>query len=226
MKKYFYLGLILIISNTYLWAQAITFDIVNKVITATDDNFECNALLPIELLDFQATAQDNYTTLLTWQTITEQNNEYFTLERSVDGKAFIALQKMPGAGFSNGELHYQTIDPNPQIGINYYRLRQTDFDGSSSLSEIQLAVFNAKDLRELSIYPNPAREQVQVTIPVVFKTGTLDIFDTNGRLIRTQPLTSGASQITVSVRDIQAGTYLLRFTLDEEYLVKLLTVTH
>ncbi|MBV6484111.1 MAG: hypothetical protein KFKLKKLM_00595 [Flavobacteriales bacterium] len=104
---------------------------------ATYANDGCTpiATLPIELLSFTGKSIGS-SNLLEWETTTEINNDYFTLERSSNATHFSELGTIKGAGNSNTLLHYQYTDNAPLEGINYYRLKQTDFDGAYSYSSI------------------------------------------------------------------------------------------
>ncbi|MEM9982731.1 MAG: hypothetical protein AAF734_09550, partial [Bacteroidota bacterium] len=84
--------------------------------------------LPIELLSFDAKAVSSKEVHLTWQTLTELNNAYFTVERSLDAATWEAIGEVPGAGNSASLLSYLYVDQAPYQGISYYRLKQTDFD--------------------------------------------------------------------------------------------------
>lgn len=92
-------------------------------------NFTC-AALPIELSSFTGYADLNKNTLK-WTTASEKNNDYFTLEKSEDGEHWSTVSKIIGAGNSTFTKSYQTYDPSPKKTVNYYRLQQTDFDGTS-----------------------------------------------------------------------------------------------
>ena len=76
---------------------------------------------------------------LHWQTATEINNHRFELEHSIDGKDFKSITTVPGAGFSSTPLNYEYTHRDPMPGINYYRLKQIDFDGTISMSQIETA---------------------------------------------------------------------------------------
>lgn len=91
--------------------------------------------LPIELLYFRGKPTENGN-ILEWATATEQNNDYFTILWSTDGRNFVGIASMKGAGNSVNTLSYMYNDSTPAIGINYYVLRQTDFDGRHEDSEI------------------------------------------------------------------------------------------
>ncbi|MGB3616831.1 MAG: LamG domain-containing protein, partial [Catalinimonas sp.] len=86
-------------------------------------------VLPIELTDFSAEVSGD-AVVLTWETATEINNAYFTVERSTDGQHFEAVGQVTGAGNSGQSLSYTWQDVAPPAGRLYYRLKQTDFDGT------------------------------------------------------------------------------------------------
>src|SRR5690606_19164216 len=85
--------------------------------------------LPIVLSDFQASITGSQTVQVEWSTFAEKNNDFFTVERSADGKNFEVLTAVEGAGSSNKKLSYSYEDKKPLTGYNYYRLKQTDFNG-------------------------------------------------------------------------------------------------
>lgn len=103
--------------------------------TYANDGCTPIATLPIELLTFTGKSLGS-SNLLEWETTTEINNDYFTLERSSNATLFSELGTIQGAGNNNNLLHYQFIDNAPLEGVNYYRLKQTDFDGTYSYSNI------------------------------------------------------------------------------------------
>ncbi|MBN2682135.1 MAG: T9SS type A sorting domain-containing protein [Bacteroidales bacterium] len=112
--------------------------------------------LPIELLKFNAELQNDAVNLH-WITATEINNDYFNVEKSIDGIDFESFAQVDGAGNSNEEKNYSATDKNPATGISYYRLKQTDYDGSFSYSNI-VAVNNIPFNQEFKLFPNPANE--------------------------------------------------------------------
>ncbi|NNC95348.1 MAG: hypothetical protein HKN92_07270 [Chitinophagales bacterium] len=92
--------------------------------------------LPISLKEFETEVIDHKKVLIQWSTESEMNNASFELERGKNGQEFSVIHQLPGAGNSNSLLHYEVIDERPFYGTNYYRLKQTDYDGRSSISEI------------------------------------------------------------------------------------------
>ena len=105
-------------------------------------------VLPISLISFEG-VKLNRENLISWKTASEMNNAYFTVERSVDGKYFETLIHANGAGISTEIKSYSFTDKNFQMGINYYRLRQTDFNGEYSFSEIVL-IDNSLVIKKIS----------------------------------------------------------------------------
>lgn len=89
--------------------------------------------LPIELLHFSASADGHGAVQCNWSTASEVNNDYFILERSIDGSTWEIIERISGAGFSNTALHYDHPDMHPFAGQSYYRLQQVDFDGAETV---------------------------------------------------------------------------------------------
>ena len=102
---------------------------------------DCLSPLPITLLELKATPHSDHV-LVEWATASERDNELFTVERSPDGVNFSAIGSLPGAGDSQSTLHYSLSDRQPLPGLSYYRLRQTDDDGTSTLSDVVIASRN------------------------------------------------------------------------------------
>ena len=85
--------------------------------------------LPIDLLSFNAVAaQDGV--LVEWSTLSQVNNDYFNVQRSLDGYEWQDVVRIPGAGNSNSQIDYSWFDTAPPVGVSYYRLKQTDYNGT------------------------------------------------------------------------------------------------
>ena len=120
--------------------------------------FNLNAL-PVELLSFEAEALAT-TVKLTWSTASELNNDYFTLYRSKDGENYIEVTTIIGAGDSQEEIAYSFIDERPYNGISYYKLAQTDFDGTTvDVGVVLVRMSNNSQTLELVSYPNPFQNE-------------------------------------------------------------------
>lgn len=127
--------------------------------TSTDDtvsNIICfNLLLPVELIDF-AGEQVGTKNVLDWQTTSEVNCSHFEIYRSTDGLDYDILGTIAGAGNSQALVDYTFVDHNPKIGLNYYRLRQVDFDGVAEFSDL-ISIDYELDAFDISVYPNPIK---------------------------------------------------------------------
>ena len=140
--------------------------------------------LPIELISFNAQVK-NDAVHLTWSTATEINNDYFTIERSRDAIHFEPIKKIAGAGNSMTTINYETYDRNPYSGTSYYRLKQTDFDGTYSYSDIRtVRVYESFKAR---IYPNPTSQNETFIIEVdTDDVYTIQVTDLSGRTVLTK----------------------------------------
>lgn len=116
----------------------------------TLDYSDCNETLPIELTRFTA-RPENFGVTIRWTTASERNNSYFEVERSADLVNFESIARVVGAGNSFQNIDYEAFDPNPLFGTSYYRLRQVDMDGSSTLSDVE-SVYIGRLEEELEYY--------------------------------------------------------------------------
>lgn len=95
--------------------------------------------LPVSLLDFTVVLNKNNNAVdVNWKTASEKDNDYFTIERSIDGHTFEPIKNINGAGNSNTILKYYFTDENPVTGTSYYRLKQTDFNGDFTRSKVKI----------------------------------------------------------------------------------------
>ena len=118
--------------------------------------------LPIELISFTGHCLSE-NIMLKWSTASERNNDYFSLERSLDGTSWQIITLVDGAGNSNSIVNYSFIDQELNNSLSYYRLKQTDFDGIFEYSDI-IAQNNCSDIvSELTIYPNPTNELLNIS---------------------------------------------------------------
>ncbi|MEM6346547.1 MAG: T9SS type A sorting domain-containing protein, partial [Bacteroidota bacterium] len=167
--------------------------------------------LPIELLSFDGRLlQDQIE--LSWITASEKNNAHFDIQRSDNGQAWHTIGILAGAGNSDEALAYQFMDTNPAIGLNRYRLKQVDFDGSSSLSPVVELGF-AFRLSQVVVYPNPS--DGHFTILNNFDPSSeveLNILNPLGQILHKDRLSADDfGRLEVELRPILApGPYLLR----------------
>lgn len=153
-----------------------------------------NTPLPIELLEFKATVM-NDAVEVSWTTVSETNNAFFTVERSNNGANFTALTTVKGAGNSTQVIKYSVADRFPSDGPNYYRLKQTDLDGKFSYTEIVVVYFTQMSKSPVVIYPNPNDgRRFYVKLAGSDKRFiTLEILDETGRKILSESFYTDSS---------------------------------
>ncbi|MCL4857552.1 MAG: T9SS type A sorting domain-containing protein, partial [Flavobacteriales bacterium] len=169
------------------------------------------AVLPIELLSFTGKSIGS-SNLLEWKTTTEINNDYFTLERSSNATHFSELGIIEGAGNSNTLLHYQYTDNAPLEGVNYYRLKQTDFDGRFSYSNI---VALSNKTTAFSIW-NSA-ETLFIKGDNENSTSSLKIYNLLGELVLEKYF---QENITINTTDFSSGIYLVKIQSNENLITQ------
>lgn len=126
-----------------------------------NDNFYISSIdgtntpLPIELTSFEGIGEGALVKLL-WTTASELNNDFFTVERLNADLRFDPITRVNGHGTVRDKQSYFAYDQNPQEGTNYYRLKQTDFDGTATFSEV-ISVEVTESGNALIVYPNPSQ---------------------------------------------------------------------
>ncbi len=118
--------------------------------------------LPIELLTFNANYNGTDVNL-NWATASEKNNDYFNIERSADGVNFNSIARIKGAGNTSFTINYSDIDKNPLEGISYYRLKQTDFNGNYTYSDIR-PITIIKSFSVIKVYPIPTDNVINIEL--------------------------------------------------------------
>lgn len=170
--------------------------------------------LPVELIGFKAFCENGNVTF-NWETTVEINNDYFTLEKSNDLITFIPVRIVEGFGNSNEIKYYSTIENNYSNGVTYYRLKQTDYDGSFSISNA-IAVTKCsteKNNIEISLYPNPAKEKLNIQInSQSFTDVEFIITDMLSKVIcvQTIDLNSRIVEKTINIDFILSGIYIVK----------------
>ncbi len=174
--------------------------------------------LPIELTAFEAYAEQRHN-LLKWTTATEENNAYFSIQRSANGQEFIEIGRVNGNGSTKNEINYEFVDNHPLSSLNYYRLQQVDFDGKSSFSDIVGVV--RKDVERfgvISFGPNPNNGEMEVII-LDEQNSNIDyaITDINGKTLTQNRLTTteGLNTFRVNITDFPTGIYFISIVKDE-----------
>jgi hypothetical protein len=177
-----------------------------------------SAALPIELLNFNAFLEDSKVKL-TWTTATEINNDYFTVERTLDGISFEEVLEMPGAGNSFTPLTYIADDNNPELGVSYYRLKQTDYDGKfeySGMVEVENNYMSSMSMYEVAQVDNSK-------VVLKYQLGSevrydLYVYDITGKIVKHDVVYAeeGVNQYELDVKAYQSGTYFISLQNNDE----------
>jgi autotransporter-associated beta strand protein len=178
-----------------------------------------NNILPIELLDFTAVLNDDIVNL-NWSTATELNNNYFTVEKTKDGRNFEFVANVPGAGKSTTLKKYVAQDEKPYQGVSYYRLKQTDFDGKFKYSKIAVVDF-LNDEYDLRIYPNPTNAIITIEFLEQLSPQSTLVSLTNvyGQQLSLNQIIS-KNQIKVDLSSLPSGIYFIGITLGEKTIAR------
>ncbi|WP_420460452.1 T9SS type A sorting domain-containing protein [Neolewinella sp.] len=170
----------------------------------------CLAAAPVEWLAFTG-ALGSGSIDLVFSTATESDNDYFQIERSVAGGAFVAIGQIDGAGDSQTALSYSFNDYDYSSGLNYYRIRQVDFDGTEAFSDVIVVDAGGSKIA-LTLFPNPANGS-NVTLQLGRDWNadrvTAQIYSVAGQFVR-EIRATGNSRLFLPTADLQAGMYAVR----------------
>ncbi|MBI1266290.1 MAG: T9SS type A sorting domain-containing protein [Cryomorphaceae bacterium] len=214
------------------WVEAITVssDDLNKYYVMLIDNYtadntsytfhwdlsgvslNCAILLPIELLSFTGKVASDRNELL-WITATELNNSHFDIERSTDIENFESIGMVTGAGTSATQSSYIFNDSNRPFGTTYYRLKQTDFNGEYSYSDI-ISLTHNSELDLIAVFPNPGKGRFTCELKAAKEMMIeLTAFDLQGRAVMSDvwDIDAGSSTNIIDLSEVSSGNYILQF---------------
>ncbi len=210
-------------TNTTFSLDAVTYDFVATASTLTFsltpaadigtstrgviiDNLSITQpiVLSAELIGFEA-EKNSEGVKVKWTSVNEVMNDYFAVEKSRNGKQWQEIEKVNGAGYSIKMTEYHVQDNKPFEGLSYYRLKQVDFDGQETYSDIISVDFEYADV--FNIFPNPAHNHQELFLEstMLLKELHVKILDHRGVLIYSAPPILGS----ISLKDIPSGSYLL-----------------
>ena len=159
--------------------------------------------LPVELVKFQANTIDDEQVELIWETATEENNDGFEVQRSTDGKNWEKIDFIQGHGTTLETKNYTLLDENPISGVNYYRLKQVDFDGKYEFSDVINVEVKQLNSQTISFFPNPVQDELNI----LNGEGDATIYNVLGQPVRT--LIINTEQYSINTRDLSKGQYIL-----------------
>ena len=206
----------LAMGSSYTFQLTVT-DVVGASGSATT-GVTVSSALPVAFAYFkgQSTSTGN---LLQWGTATEQNNDYFSVERSDDGNQFASLGKVTGAGTSNTAHEYIYTDTKAFTGNYYYRLKQVDKDGKFIYSKVILVNSNSK-AGAAQMYPNPVQSSLSVVINNDVKgNGLISVYDLAGRSLQQSTVVKNDKILNtvVDMNNLVPGLYIVELKIGESY---------
>ena len=200
-------------ANTQLWLR---FTATNEASSEelAIDQIVVSTFLPVELIDFSAKPMDQGV-MLDWSTASEQNNDYFAIERSFDGQRFKEIGKVAGAGSTYTAVDYNFFDNNPPALAStlYYRLRQVDYDGKFEYSPIEV-IDRQINGDGIQLWPNPVDSELNISLASTMSEQPVrvEIFDINGRLLRVADFDQIGDNFTMDTSELGDGIYLIKIS--------------
>jgi len=179
--------------------------------------FQSDGLLPIELLNFEASVNTNKSVLLNWQTSSEIRNEKFIVERSENGNDFYDIGEVKGNGTSQTKNNYEFVDVKTKPGILYYRLKQIDYDGKSAVHKIISKEISTEDF---IIFPNPAKDFISISFKnTELLPDKIELMNYTGKVIETT-LTKEQFIYSVDIKDLPIGIYFIKVFYNNSIQIK------
>jgi hypothetical protein len=164
--------------------------------------------VPVLLIDFTLKNINNRVLELNWRTASEQNSDYFIVERSQDANQYVEIGRVKAAGNSNSITYYQFTDHQPEKGLNHYRLKQVDKDGKIFYSKLVMAKLTFTS--PVIIAPNPVKNTLHILSQPFNR---LEITDLQGRVVK--HFSYQTSQL-YDVSSLPAGVFLVRVYMNNE----------
>lgn len=178
------------------------------------------APLPVELGSFSGNQSNNQVDL-SWLTYSEHENETFFIERSTNAVDFDVIGKMDGAGTTSTQQEYFFSDKAPKNGVNYYRLRQVDFDGNEEIFDPIAVNYAGSEAFSSKVFPNPTTEnKVEITLNNVQEEHVfIDTYNLLGQLLHTETIHIHSNEQTELIQlNEMEKTYLIVVRTENEIL--------
>lgn len=197
------------------FANVIELDNSSRVyVGSTGTGFQYSVIpttvIPVELLNFTATPLPNIsgstiskTTQINWQTASEKAASHFDVERSINSKTFEKIGEVKANGNTQTLKTYSFVDETPHSGVNYYRLRQVDENGTAQLSNIVSVTFSLN--QKLQVFPNPAHDKLTI---ISDATSSYSIFNVLGREILRGVISDNRTDVDIA--QLSTGLYFVK----------------
>jgi len=216
------------------WEELSSTDNGSEVTATTNDNnlseikltlAGTSSILPISLLSFSSYC-DGKMTRVQWKTASEINNDYFILDKSIDGIHFEELIQIAGAGTSNSLLQYEFLDISTHSTTVYYRLTQIDYNGNSTTFDAIVSKCGTTQNLEF-IVVNPAKEHLNIMAnQSLNKEVVIRLFDSNGRELLSKTLSQNQKAWHFPIYSLAKGMYQLMFISENNIQAKSIIITN
>lgn len=186
--------------------QGATADAVAAVIDGFHVSNVWSETIPVELTKFTA-QKANAAVKLAWSTASELNNSHYDIERSTNGKEFTKIGEISGYGSTQEARTYTFMDEKPSA-VNYYRLRQVDFDGTATLSKAVSVNFDKNS--SIKVYPNVAKDKINIEMNMNDGSADLMVLNLLGQVLKSQKVQNTEGSISLNINDLPNGSYIIR----------------
>jgi len=191
----------------------------------SNEGFSLNLIrqiLNIELVKFDLNLIDNKTVHLTWETESEFNIDFYTIQRSTDGINWEDVTQIDGLGNSTTHQTYSENDFSPHFETSYYRIQKTDFNGENSHSIIKSINLNHLGLSRIIIYPNPTVDRIEIEGNKL-ELRQIDIYNIQGEDVShlTNKLDLGTTKTSIYLSNLNEGTYYVKTIYGVQKIIKL-----
>jgi hypothetical protein len=170
--------------------------------------------LPVHFSAFDAYA-DKCNVQLHWSTAMEINNDYFTVERSHDGRVFTAIATVQSMGNSSERKDYSYIDEHPTYGRNYYRIQQVDRDGKYTATSVEQVHVHCNGDEAIKVFPTVSNNTVQVVLPKRYEGATVTILTALGQKVNV-PMEKTNGSYRINIAPLAAAMYIIHVQVGAE----------
>ncbi|GAA5224998.1 T9SS type A sorting domain-containing protein [Membranihabitans marinus] len=180
---------------------------------------------PVELTNFEVEKKGEFS-ILNWNTVSEINNDLFEIERSQNGQEFVKIGDVKGHGNTQVPQSYTFVDQEPFNGINYYRLKQIDFDGTFDYSKILYLTFDETlngDNLNFKLFPNPTSQYLNIVSNKDLNNHRVALYDVLGRQLKVMSYQSG---MALPMYGLQSGLYSVHITDELGAIIKNEMIIH
>ena len=177
--------------------------------TITNGSSSSNPALPIQLINFDGICSSNGVELF-WSTATEKNNDYFLIEKSINGYDWISSIKIKGSGTSSTTKKYSFVDYTKNNELTYYRLSQVDYSGETTVYKAIDINCKTNSIDQMVLFPNPTTTELNILLNVSSNANNniIKVVNSFGQVVieKTVDLVKGLNTFVLPV-EISSGSY-------------------